>query len=125
MLASQTRTSRRLGHFLGHAGADHLIAVEVDDFPPLLLRKHPSAQRVVVTQCRAAVAPIGHQYLYERPESSRVIVLDGVAQFVDNNIIGKLRWQMHQPPVEVQIAETRTASPDAAVIFYTHPTHRK
>lgn len=80
---------------------------------------------MVVPQRCSPDTPVGHQRLDQNPEPSGVIMFDGVTQLVHDHIVGKLDRQPYKPPIEVQIPETRTAAPDAAVVLDTDTTHHE
>ena len=68
---------------------------------------------------RSAAWP-GSSDFDQRPESRRVIELDQVRDLVRDDVFGERRRQLHQPPVETDLALGVAASPFAARVGQPH-----
>ena len=74
----------------------------------------PASSAVQSSSSRRSAAWPGHQRLDDRPEARRVIELDQVRDLVRDDVFGERRRQLHEPPVEADLAARVAASPFAA-----------
>src|SRR3954449_7843553 len=75
-----------------------------EDLPPVLVEP---ALRVAVLRAPA---------LDERPELGPVVVLDEVADLVDDDVVEHVGRREHEPPVEAERALARARAPAAALV---------
>ena len=112
-------------HHFAHAGtrcADHRL-IAAFPLPARAVRADARAVRQAVSgrEERAPVIELPperrvtrQQRLDHRPEALRMIELDDVCDLVRDNVLGEHRRQLHEPPVEADLAFRVAAAPFAA-----------